>query len=90
MKIYNREDSDSERINGLEVFVSDDATGTVQTKCGGTISGQTRSTAGTPIELDCDATGRYIRIVKDGSAGEGLDGAITLCEVELYGEAAKG
>ena len=69
-------------MNGLEVFVSDDADGTMQTKCGATISGQTESTAGTPIELNCDITGRYIRIVKEE--------IITLCEVELYGEAVKG
>ena len=80
----------SKRINGLEVFVSADAGGTVQTKCGGTISGQTESTADTPIELNCDITGRYIRIVKEGSIGSGADGFITQCEVKLYGAAAKG
>ena len=65
-------------------IISFDSQSITENKCGKTISGQSNENADTPIQLKCDAGGRFIDVSRNTSE------VITLCEVELYGEVIQG
>ena len=79
VKIWNRGDCCSDRLEGFEVWIGDDASSySANLRC--STGGTAPLTSPYEVRVDCIGTGRYLFVALPGS-----NKILTLCEVEVYG-----
>ena len=79
VKIWNRADCCSDRLQGFEVWIGDDASSySANLRC--SQGGTAPLTSPHEVRVDCIETGRYLFVALPGNAK-----TLTLCEVEVYG-----
>ena len=79
VKIWNRGDCCSDRLQGFEVWIGDDASSySANLRC--STGGTAPLTSPYEVRVDCIGTGRYLFVALPGN-----DKMLTLCEVEVYG-----
>ena len=79
VKIWNRRDCCSDRLEGFEVWIGDDASSySANLRC--STGGTAPLTSPYEVRVDCIGTGRYLFVALPGS-----NKILTLCEVEVYG-----